>query len=229
MPDLLLADDDRELSVMLSEYLVGDGFRVKTETDGECALKMALAKDFDLLVLDVMMPGMNGFDVLHALRAKKQTPVLMLTARGDDVDSIVGLEMGADDYLAKPCNPRILAARIRAILRRGTGSVGGVGYPQVLQQADLALHTGQRTVHVGDTLIAMTSTEFSILDVLMREAGSVVSKDDLSTRALGRALSRFDRSLDMHVCNLRHKIGPLADGRERILTVRGVGYQFICS
>ena len=227
MPHLLLADDDRELNAMLREYLSREGFQVDTVDDGDGALKLALAEEFDLIVLDVMMPGMSGLDVLRALRARKLTPVLMLTARGDDVDSIVGLEMGADDYLAKPCNPRVLAARIRAVLRRGQSQSEVSGPPSVLRQADLTLNAGERTVRLAGEPVAMTSTEFSILEVLMRELGQVVSKNELSTRALGRALGRFDRSLDMHVSNLRHKIGPLPDGGERIRTVRGVGYQLV--
>lgn len=229
MAHILLADDDVELSEMLVDYLGGEGFVVDAAHDGEAALRMALANRYDLLVLDVMMPKRNGFDVLRELRAKSLLPVLMLTARGEDVDSIVGLELGADDYLAKPCNPRVLVARIRAILRRAeTQKESGAGntHPEQISLDDVTLHTGTRAVTCGGQPIAMTSTEFSVLEALMREAGNVLSKTKLSERALGRKLDRYDRSLDMHVSSLRRKLGLLPDGQERIKTVRGVGYQY---
>ena len=229
MSHLLLVDDDRELGAMLSQYLVREGFRVDTAEDGETALRRALTEDFDLIVLDVMMPGMSGLDVLRALRAHRVTPVLMLTARGDDVDSIVGLELGADDYLAKPCNPRVLVARIHAVLRRGQGQTDMGEQARQFRLGDLVLNVGDRTVRLGDCLLPMTSTEFGILEVLVREAGKAVTKNDLSVRALGRALGRYDRSLDMHLSNLRHKLGPLPNGEERIKTVRGIGYQYVLS
>ena len=229
MPHLLLADDDPELSLMLKEYLEGNGFQVETVSDGPLALKRALDENFDLVILDVMMPGRNGLDVLRDLRAEKVTPVLMLTARGEDVDSIVGLELGADDYLAKPCNPRVLEARIRAVLRRSElrPETGESGPAQLVRVGDLSVHSGTRSALLGDRPIAITSTEFSILEVLLREAGRVVSKAELSELALARPLSSFDRSLDMHVSNLRRKLGPLADGGERIKTIRGIGYQYL--
>jgi two-component system response regulator CpxR len=229
MTHILLADDDVELGEMLVDYLGGEGFTVDLAHDGEAALRMALANRYDLLVLDVMMPKRNGFDVLRALRPQSPLPVLMLTARGEDVDSIVGLELGADDYLAKPCNPRVLVARIRAILRRAEthrDSAAENPAPAQLTLGDVTLHTGTRTVSCGGRPVAMTSTEFSVLEVLMREAGNVISKNRLSERALGRKLGRYDRSLDMHVSSLRKKLGALADGQERIKTVRGVGYQY---
>ncbi|MBI3570221.1 MAG: response regulator transcription factor [Gammaproteobacteria bacterium] len=229
MAHILLADDDVELSEMLADYLGGEGFTVDAAHDGEAALRMALANRYDLLVLDVMMPKLNGFDVLRELRARSLLPVLMLTARGEDVDSIVGLELGADDYLAKPCSPRVLVARIRAILRRAeTQKESGAGnaYPGHISLDDVTLHTGSRTVTCGGRPVVMTGTEFSVLEALMREAGNVISKNKLSERALGRKLGRYDRSLDMHVSSLRKKLGPLADGEERIKTVRGVGYQY---
>ncbi len=223
MSHLLLADDDPELSEMLKEYLEGNGFRVETVPDGLLALKRALEEDFDLIILDIMMPGRNGLDVLRELRAEKATPVLMLTARGEDVDSIVGLELGADDYLPKPCNPRVLEARIRALLRRSELRLDAV--PQ-MRVGDLSLHSGTREARLGDQPVPLTSTEFSILEILLREAGKVVSKSELSEFALAKPLSSFDRSLDMHVSNLRRKLGFLADGGERIKTVRGIGYQY---
>ncbi len=223
MSHLLLADDDPELSEMLKEYLEGNGFRVETVPDGLLALKRALEEDFDLIILDIMMPGRNGLDVLRELRAEKATPVLMLTARGEEVDSIVGLELGADDYLPKPCNPRVLEARIRALLRRSELRLDAV--PQ-MRVGDLSLHSGTREARLGDQPVPLTSTEFSILEILLREAGKVVSKSELSEFALAKPLSSFDRSLDMHVSNLRRKLGFLADGGERIKTVRGIGYQY---
>jgi two-component system response regulator CpxR len=225
MPRILLADDDVELSDMLREYLVAEGFSVDVAYDGEAALAQAGAGEFDLVVLDVMMPRKNGFDVLRELRQHTQMPVLMLTARDEDVDSIVGLELGADDYLGKPCNPRVLVARIRSILRRAEPARA---VPvEVLHFGDLEMHTGARSVTRGGQAIAMTSTEYSVLEVLLRAAGQVVSKAELSERALGRKLTRYDRSLDMHVSSLRKKLGALAGGAERIKTVRGVGYQYV--
>ena len=228
MSRILLADDDVELTEMLSQYLGGEGFAVESAHDGEAALAKARHGGFDLMVLDVMMPGKSGFDVLRELRASSLLPVLMLTARDEDVDSIVGLELGADDYLPKPCNPRVLVARIRAILRRAPSAENAVagGSPAVLVLGDLEMHAGTRRVTCGGRPVAMTSTEYSVLEVLLREAGHVVSKADLSERALGRKLTRYDRSLDMHVSSLRRKLGPLSGGEERIKTVRGVGYQY---
>ncbi len=229
MSRILLADDDVELSEMLTQYLAAEGFTVEAVNDGETALAQALAGKYDLVILDVMMPRLNGLDVLRTLRTKSLIPVLMLTARGEDVDSIVGLELGADDYLAKPCNPRVLVARIRAILRRAEDTVASGaehGTPQTLTLGDLEMHTGTRRVSCRGESIALTSTEYTVLEVLLREAGHVVSKTNLSERALGRKLTRYDRSLDMHVVSLRKKLGPLDSGEERIKTVRGVGYQY---
>jgi two-component system response regulator CpxR len=228
MGRILLADDDVELCKLLKAFLVGEGFEVEMVHDGASALDQATSGDCDLMVLDVMMPHRNGFDVLRLLRARKLTPVLMLTARGEDVDSIVGLELGADDYLAKPCNPRVLLARIRAILRRSEPAAASInGVPEVLKAGDVTLQPAERSVLRGSERIAMTSTEFSVLEALLRDAGRVVPKADLSERALGRPLGRFDRSLDMHVSNLRRKLGDYPSGEERIKTVRGTGYQYV--
>jgi two-component system response regulator CpxR len=230
MNSILLVDDDTELCEMLKQYLEAEGFSVTTVHDGEQALVSVRTGDFDLVLLDVMMPVMNGFDVLRELRRSSSMPVLMLTARGDDVDSIIGLELGADDYLPKPCNPRVLVARIRAILRRADSdlaSAGEAGEPLDLTLGDLELHAGTRKVVRGAEEIEMTSTEFALLELLLRNAGHVVTKSELSEHALGRELSRYDRSVDMHVSNLRKKLGPLENGDERIKTVRGVGYQYV--
>ena len=227
MSRVLLVDDDVELCEMLSAFLVNEGFEVDAVHDGDAGLECGLTGRYDLIVLDVMMPGRGGFDVLRGLRPKVSTPVLVLTARGEDVDSIVGLELGADDYLAKPCNLRVLTARARAILRRAGGAgAQGDGAPEVLELDDLRVHLGSRTVLCGEHEVETTSTEFSVLEALAREAGHVVTKAELSERALGRKLSRYDRSLDMHVSNLRRKLGPAPGGGERIKTVRGVGYLY---
>ena len=223
MARILLADNDIELSDMLVDYLSEEGFEVDVAHDGDAALIKALANPYDLLILDVMMPNRNGFDVLRELRAQSLLPVLMLTARGDGVDSIVGLELGADDYLAKSSNPRVLVARIRAILRRAESHNTNERADQIALD-DIVMHPRSRTVVCNNAPVSMTSTEFSVLDVLLREAGNIVTKATLSERALGRKLSRYDRSLDMHVSNLRRKLGPQSDGQERIKTVRGVGY-----
>jgi two-component system response regulator CpxR len=232
MNRILLADDDAELCEMLQEYLEAEGFEVEAVHDGEAALQRARTSSHDVLVLDVMMPRRNGFDVLRDLRKSSLIPVLMLTARDEDVDSIVGLEMGADDYLPKPCNPRVLVARIRAVLRRTQTSIedgAATEQPEVLTLNDLEMHTGSRTVVLRGTPLAMTSTEYSVLEVLLREAGHVVSKAELSERALGRKLTRYDRSIDMHLSSLRKKLGPLPNGVDRIKTVRSVGYQYTLS
>lgn len=226
MNRILIADDDIELGRMLAEYLGHEGFAVELAHDGESALMRARANHYDVIVLDVMMPKLNGFDVLRQLRTESTTPVLMLTARGDDVDSIVGLELGADDYLAKPCNPRVLVARIRAVLRRADAGVPSGDGIAVLHQGDLELDPGARTVRRNGERVDLTSTEFSVLALLVRNAGQVVSKSELSQQALGRELSRYDRSLDMHVSNLRRKLGPPPGGDERIKTVRGIGYLY---
>ena len=230
MTRILLADDDVELCDMLKEYLATEGFSVDTANDGATALAKAMTGDYDLVVLDVMMPNKNGLDVLRELRMQSLMPVLMLTARDEDVDSIVGLELGADDYLGKPCNPRVLVAHIRSILRRAEpqrADQDNGAAAEMIHLNDLEMHTGSRTVTCRGARIEMTSTEYSVLEVLLREAGRVVSKMELSERALGRKLSRYDRSLDMHVSNLRKKLGPLPNGEERIKTVRGVGYQYV--
>lgn len=225
MSRLLIADDDVDLCALLQAYLGAEGFDVSTANDGLIALEMATTGQFDLVILDVMMPGKDGLEVLKLLRRRQLTPVLMLTARGEDADSITGLELGADDYLAKPCNPQVLVARIRAILRRAeaietTPSV-------VLTVGDVSLNQHSRRLQRGDDIIALTSTEFSVIEVLLRHAGSPVTKADLSREALGRELGRYDRALDMHISNLRQKLGAYTDGSERIVTVRGSGYQYV--
>ncbi len=228
MNNVLLVDDDVELAAMLSEYLEQEGFPTRLAHDGETGVAEALSGRYQLVVLDVMMPRLNGVEALRRIRAASRVPVLMLTARGDDVDRIVGLEIGADDYVPKPCTPRELVARIRAILRRvqaATGQEGGPAGP--VSAGPLAMWPEQRRAQWHGQPLDLTSTEYSLLEVLARNAGRVVSKSELSEQALGRPLARFDRSIDVHLSSIRHKLGERADGQSWILTVRGVGYQFI--
>ena len=227
MPKILLADDDVELCELLADYLSGEGFEVDAVHDGTRASERIADETLDVLVLDVMMPGKNGFDVLRSARAQSELPIIMLTARGEDLDRIVGLEIGADDYLVKPCNPRELAARIRAVLRRVGRASAGSPAAEPLVVEDLKLNPGQRTLEVGGIACELTSTEFSVLEVLMREAGQVVTKETLTERALGRKLALYDRSIDMHVSNLRRKLGPGPRQNSRIKTVRSVGYLLV--
>jgi two-component system response regulator CpxR len=227
MADLLIIDDDIDLCELVAEYLEGEGFTVDAVHDGPAGVERCLATDPELVILDVMLPGLGGFAVLAKIRERSKVPVIMLTARGDEVDRIVGLEMGADDYLPKPFNPRELAARIRAILRRSSVEGAGDDDPARLVVGDLQVDLGARVVRRGDAVVELTGAEFSILEILVRAAGSVVGRDELSRQALGRRSSAFDRSLDVHLSNLRRKLGPLADGGDRIKTVRGVGYLYV--
>ncbi len=217
---ILLADDDRELNALLAEFLTMEGYAVTSVYDGDAALDAAMRGDSDLVVLDVMMPGRSGMEVLRELRQHMPLPVIMLTARGDPVDRIIGLEIGADDYVPKPCNPRELLARIRAVLRRGQAAPSD----EALRMGDLALFPAQRRCELGEQALELTGTEFDLLELLMRHAGEVVDKDTLSVHALGRRLGVFDRAVDMHVSHLRRKMGARSDGGERIKTVRGRGY-----
>lgn len=225
MNRILVIDDDIDLCELLTEYLTTEGFVVEVVHDGETGAELALAGDYALVVLDVMLPGINGFEVLRRLRAGSARPVLMLTARGDDVDRIVGLEMGADDYLPKPFNPRELVARIRAVQRRAAiVSPTGAAPGEALSVGNVTLDLGARTVHLSGDAVELTSVEFSLLEVLIRQAGQVVSREELSLQALGRELNAYDRSIDVHVSSLRRKLGALGEDIELIKTVRGVGY-----
>lgn len=226
MSPILLADDDVELCELISEYLQAEGFFITAVHDGEAAMNILKNQTFDLIILDVMLPKLNGFEVLSKLRQQYKIPVLMLTARGADVDRIVGLEMGADDYLPKPCNPRELVARIRAILRR-THQPAPHYETEILTAGDLTLHLGKYQTLLNGQEIILTSTEFSVLSTLLSQAGKVVNKELLNEKALGRKLTAYDRSMDMHVSNLRKKLGSHNNGKSRIKTIRGVGYQYI--
>ena len=219
---LLIADDDTELCELLREYLGQEGFEVRLAFDGEQALAESRRPGLDAMVLDIMMPRMNGIDVLRNLRKESELPVIMLTARGDDLDRIIGLELGADDYLAKPANPRELLARIRAVLRRSNAH----STVATIEVEDLVLNQSGRELKLDGELMELTSTEFSVLQLLLQRSGEVVDKKDLYLAALGREPVAYDRSIDMHVSNLRRKLGPAKDGSERIETIRGFGYQY---
>lgn len=218
MTPLLIIDDDAELGALLTEFLAREGFSIAVEHDGARGLELALNGNFELIVLDLMLPSLDGFALLKQLRVRSRVPVLMLTARGEDIDRIVGLELGADDYLAKPFNPRELVARIRAILRRSQSPSKGR-----LEVNGVTIDPGLRSVISGGREIEMTTLEFDILEVLMRSAGRVVSRDALMESMYNRKATPFDRSIDMHVSHLRRK---LETGQTLIKTVRGVGYQF---
>jgi DNA-binding response OmpR family regulator len=223
MDRLLIIDDDAELSALVIRFLSGQGFHVEQVSKASEGARRALAESFDLILLDVMMPDMSGFDVLRQIRVQSRVPVLMLTARGDTLDCVLGLEMGADDYLPKPFEPSELAARIRAILRRSNHHTSG---PQQISVGDIEIGTATRTVRRKGDLLDLTTVEFDLLAALMRAAGTTVSREDLVRTVLGREFSPFDRSIDTHVCNLRKKIGRLKDGTERIKGVRGAGYLY---
>ncbi|MCO7225703.1 response regulator transcription factor [Pleionea sp. CnH1-48] len=226
---LLIVDDDQELCSLLTSYLSQEGFEVTSVHDGGEAAARIRSADFDLIVLDVMLPTMNGFDVLRDIRRQKSVPVLMLTAKGEEIDRIVGLEMGADDYLAKPCNPRELVARIRSIIRRAEAMPPQLDAEESkdLTLLDLTIEVGKRIVSVNDEVIELTATEFQILLLLADNAGELVKRESISEECLGRKLAAFDRSIDMHISHLRKKLGAGTTGEERIKTIRGVGYQYV--
>lgn len=230
MNNILIIDDDKDLCDLLNDYFTPEGFAVESVHNGIEGAERAVAGKYSLVVLDVMLPGINGFEVLRRIRAVSKIPVLMLTARGEDIDRIVGLEIGADDYLPKPFNPRELVARIRAVLRR----VDSEPQPQIQVQpdsgrlivGDVELVASTRTVLRGGQKVDLTTVEFAILETLLRQAGQVVSRDDLVKQALGRNLSAYDRSIDVHVSSLRKKLGQTEGENERIKTIRSIGYLY---
>jgi two-component system response regulator CpxR len=228
MQRVLVIDDDVELSELLTQYLKAEGFDLEAVTSGEQGVARALSGAHALVVLDVMLPGMQGFEILRQIRAQSHIPVLMLTARGDDFDRILGLELGADDYLPKPFNPRELAARIRAILRRAKPQSAELApqLPEPILLGDLELDHGARVARRSGEPLNLTTVEFQLLEVLLRAAGRVVTREVLVRDVLGREFSPFDRSIDVHVSNLRKKLGPHPDGTERIKGVRGFGYLY---
>jgi DNA-binding response OmpR family regulator len=222
--EILLIDDDVELCSMLTEYLGKNGFRVKTAHRGDTGLKAAQQRPWSLILLDVMLPAIDGFEVLKRIRAESSVNVLLLTARGDDVDRIVGLEIGADDYLPKPFNPRELLARMRAVLRRNVPSV--TTQLAVLRVRDFELDPAARKALKAGKKLDLTDVEFGLLEALMRSPGKVVSREELSQSVLGRSFDPFDRSLDMHVSRLRKKLSHETE-EDQVKTIRGVGYQLV--
>jgi two-component system response regulator CpxR len=224
MPRILLADDDRALTGLLADYLRREGFEVDVAHDGDAALALLRqpAQRPDLLILDVMMPGRDGLETLRELRLQHRLPVIMLSARGEPVDRVIGLELGADDYLAKPCMPRELLARVRAQLRRHAPAAAGT-----VEVGLLRLLPGERRAFAGERELALTGAEFMLLLALAQRAGELVDKATLTRLALGRELERFDRSVDVHVSRLRHKLAEASAQAPRIESVRGAGYVLV--
>lgn len=228
MEKILIVDDDEELCALVTRYLKSEGFVAEAVHNGSQGAEKALTGDYVLLVLDVMLPGANGFDVLRQVRRQSAIPVLMLTARGDDIDRIVGLEIGADDYLPKPFNPRELVARIRAILRRSQAPLTTTPETESAQLSigDITLDSAARLVKRGSETVELTGAEFDLLAILLRNAGQVVTREELVKQVLGRPLTPLDRSIDTLVSNLRRKLGHASDGVERIKSLRGIGYVY---
>ncbi|MCU1320904.1 MAG: DNA-binding response regulator [Acidobacteriaceae bacterium] len=223
MDRVLIVDDDVELCRLLAERLSTEGFVIEAVHDGPRGLERALSMEHALVVLDLMLPGMGGLDILRQLRTQSPVPVLILTARGEDVERILGLEIGADDYVPKPFNPRELIARIRAILRRTVRTASSTA---TLVVGDLRLEPASREAWLNDVSVNLTSVEFTLLEALLRDAGHILTREHLTETVLGRKLGSFDRVIDVHVSNLRRKLGP-AQGGERIKAVRGSGYLFV--
>ncbi len=225
--NILLADDDRALAVLLAEYLAQEGFAVRAVHDGDAALAALNDAGFkpDVLVLDVMMPGRDGLDTLQKLRGTHALPVLMLSARGEPLDRVIGLELGADDYLAKPCLPRELLARIKALLRRGAAPL----VHRSFEAGVLKLSTGERRAWCAGVPLELTGAEFALLHSLLQHQGSVVDKATLTREALGRELERYDRAIDVHVSRLRQKLAAASAGAPQIEAVRGAGYQLLAA
>jgi DNA-binding response OmpR family regulator len=226
MAKVLLIDDDLELTAMLSEFLAREGFGVETAQDGDRGEAAALSGVHDLVVLDVMMPRLSGIEVLRRIRRASKVPVLLLTARGDEVDRIAGLDLGADDYVPKPCSPGELVARIRAILRR-VSTQPAPESSAIVVSGPLKLWPASRRAEWAGRGLDLTGTEFSLLEVLARSAGQLVSKEQLSINALGRPLTAYDRRIDVHISAIRQKLGLRDDGSSWILSVRGQGYQLV--
>ncbi len=223
MNQILIIDDDTELCSLLAKYLAGEGFNISCSHDGKDGIRAALSQEFQAIILDVMLPNINGFEVLKKIREKSQVPVLMLTARGDDIDRIVGLEIGADDYLAKPCNPRELVARLRSIIRR----TENIAPPEKIYTIDeLTIDSNKRSVSLNEKLLELTNAEYNIVQLLSSSPGQAFSKEELTEHALSRKYTAFDRSIDVHISNLRHKLGNNKNGDPRIKTVRGFGYLY---
>lgn len=227
----MVVDDDVELCQLLSQYLAREGFEIECVHSGLLGVERALSGTYSIVVLDVMLPDIKGFEVLRRVRTESRVPVLMLTARGDDQDRILGLEMGADDYLPKPFNSRELSARIDAVLRRAwpdPQSLGPIAVERI-SLGDIEVDKGSRSAKRGGRNLDLTTVEFDLLELFLRSAGSVLSREEMVRSVLGREFSPFDRSMDTHVSNLRKKLGPRRDGTERIKGVRGIGYLYVLS
>lgn len=220
---VLIIDDDQELCELLRDWLEAEGFKLTAAHDGQSGLQLARNESFEAIILDVMLPGMNGLEILRALRQSCQTPLLMLSARGEPIDRILGLELGADDYLAKPCDPRELVARLRALLRRTQAPPGG---SNILKSGDIRLDVDSLMAWQNDQPLPLTQTEALILRTLMEKPGQLIDRQNLSKEALGKPLGPYDRSLDMHMSNLRRKLGTNPEGRSRIQSIRGRGYLY---
>ena len=228
MPRILLIDDDTELTSLLKEVLSFEGFDVSEANNGEEGLNQ-LTADIDLILLDVMMPKLNGMETLKRLRENWQTPVLMLTAKGEEIDRVIGLELGADDYLPKPFSDRELLARIRAILRRTqtTPSNKANKTSDCIEYQDIQVYPGKQEAFCQGTQLDLTTTEFALLSHFVQNPGETLTKEALSLDVLGKRLAAFDRAIDMHVSNLRKKLPERADGKSRIKTLRGRGYLLV--
>jgi two-component system response regulator CpxR len=230
MTRVLVIDDDVELCELVKQYLGSQGFQVDSVYDGTTGVANALSNSYELVILDVMLPGIRGFEVLRQIRTKSAIPVIMLTAHGEDVDRIVGLEIGADDYMPKPFNPRELAARIHAVLRRSNPGAGKESSSAaVLYLDDIRVDTRARLVQQKSRDVELTSAEFELLVLFFKSPGQVVTREELVKNALGRDLEPSDRSLDVHISNLRRKLGSFDDNTERIRAVRNVGYVYVVS
>ncbi|RTZ13872.1 response regulator [Vibrio aquaticus] len=228
MPHILLIDDDTELTSLLKEVLSFEGFEVSEANNGEEGLEK-LSDEIDLILLDVMMPKLNGMETLKRLRENWETPVLMLTAKGEEIDRVIGLELGADDYLPKPFSDRELMARIRAILRRTqtTSAPKSSKNSDCIEYQDIQVYPGKQEAYCQGALIDLTTTEFALLTHFVQNPGATLTKEALSLDVLGKRLAAFDRAIDMHVSNLRKKLPERSDGKSRIKTLRGRGYLLI--
>src|SRR5580700_5944498 len=225
MESILVIDDDVEMCAMIAEYLQSEGLQVETVQNGEDGLKRALSGEHSLILLDIMLPKINGIEVLRRLRTESNARVLLLTARGEEVDRIIGLEVGADDYVPKPFSARELLARIRAILRRPeTGPAANSRVSSRVVLGDVEMDKGTRSVRRAGSDVELTALEFNLLELLLRMAGQVVTRERVATTVLGRQFSPLDRSIDVHVSKLRRKLGLQSSGEERIKSVRSVGY-----
>jgi two-component system phosphate regulon response regulator OmpR len=227
---VLIVDDDRKLRELLTEYLTEFGFQVTTIPDGRGILEALKAENPDIIILDIMLPHKDGFEILREVRTTFSVPVIMLTARGEDADRIVGLELGADDYLPKPFNPRELLARIRAVLRRADSQPAGGpegDEDHLVEAGGLTLNKAKRVINMGSDEVALSSTEFEILRVLMEHPNRTLSRDQLMSMARGRDFMAFDRSIDVHISKLRAKVEADPRSPERIQTVWGIGYIFV--